>query len=410
MPLSLKFARRYLSSKKSLSVINSTARVSSAAIGVAVAAMVILLSVYNGFDARLRSIYDLSDADLTLSPAKGKTFETTSLDTAAIKAVKGVAGISLFIEDNVMVEYRERQMFASLRGVDSLYNSVVDVEKQLWYGKWQLTLGDYRKAVVGRSLDEIFADGYAAKNTVLHSRLTLYAPRHQDISPLLPLAAVKSATLSHAGTLADSATSLTNTVFTSLDVAQNLLSAPGRISGAAIKVVAGENPDKVAAAVRKAVGGDFKVQTRFEHNSMIYRVIKNEKWIIFFILLLVTVIAAVSIIGSLVMLIIEKRDDTSTLYAMGARRRLIERIFTAEGMLIGGLGVVGGIVLGLAVCWVQWRFGIVKMPGTTFLMENYPVIVRATDIVEIAVAVMAVTWIITTFTVRKMVHASDSRK
>ena len=137
------------------------------------------------------------------------------------------------------------------------------------------------------------------------------------------------------------------------------------------------------------------------------KVMKVEKASIFFILLLVTLIAAVSIVGSLVMLIIEKRNDTATLYAMGARRDFVRRVFTLEGLLIGLRGAFWGVIGGLAVCVAQMELGLVKMPGNTFLVENYPVDVRASDMVWIIVAVVAVNYLITNFTVRRMIPKNE---
>jgi lipoprotein-releasing system permease protein len=150
------------------------------------------------------------------------------------------------------------------------------------------------------------------------------------------------------------------------------------------------------------LGEDWVVKSRYEANEAIYKATQLEKWGVFFILLLVTIIAAATIIGSLVMLITEKQNDIATLYAMGARRDFVARVFTLSGVLIGGRGVVGGILLGVVVCAVQIIFGVIKMPGTTFLMENYPVRMNVVDIVGIVVAVMAVTWIITNFTIARM--------
>lgn len=407
--LPLLFARRLLRSAKSLSVINTTAAVSSVATGVAVAAMVILMSVYNGFDGMLRGLYDTTEADLVVAPVRGKIFDDGAVDYDALRAVEGVEHLSRYIEESVVVEYRGRQMFATLRGVDDEYAEVVELDEapMLWYGKWQLTHGSYRRAVVGRDIDNLFADGYSAKNTMLHDALSVHALRKENISSLLPISALKSEKIRHAGSLSESATSLTSHIFTSLDWAQKLLTNEGKLTHLALSVKEGASIDRTKRGVESVVGEDFEVKTRYELNEAVYKATKLEKWGVFFVLLLVTIIAAATIVGSLVMLITEKQNDIATLYSIGARRSFVARIFTLTGLLIGGRGVVGGIVAGVVICAVQIIFGVIKMPGSTFLLENYPVRLAVGDIVGIIVAVMAVAWIITNFTISRMLPRAN---
>lgn len=408
MKLPLLIARRYLSSKKSLSVINTTATISSVAIGVAVAAMVLLLSVQNGFRRVSELLYDQTEPDIVVAPAEGKFFLVDTPEwaqtLAEVESTDGVVAATLQLRESVMVEYGGRRMFAELCGVQDDYLSVVPIgqEPMMWYGQWQLKRGDYRNAVVGRSVDEVFGDGYSVKNPQLHSRLTIYALRRESFSPLLPVGALKTTSVRHAGSLSDGATAQSQCIFVAMDVAQEVLTAEGRATELIVRVAEGQSVERVKGRVEAVVGDEFRVQSRYELNGA-YVVMRYEKWAIFFILLLVTIIAAVSIVGSVVMLIIEKRNDIATLYAIGARHRLVSRAFTLEGVLIGLRGVVGGVVAGVAICLAQIHFGIVKMPGTTFLVENYPVEMKLADIVLIALAVVAVCYVITRITVGRMV-------
>jgi len=407
MKLPLLFASRYLHSKKSLSVINTTATVSSVAVGVAVAAMVILMSVYNGFDTLLRDIYDTIEADITITPAKGKTFEMEAYDWESLATeVEGVGATSLVLKENIMAEYKGRQMFATVCGVDDNYPNVVPLadDDQLWYGKWQLKHGQVRKAVVGRTIDELFADGYSVKNTAFHERLTLHALRRENFSPLLPMGAIKSHKVRHAGTLNnDSSRELTNYVFVSIDVAQELLTAADRASEVVVRVADGAKIEQVQQRLADRLGDQWVVKNRYELNDSLYKAMRFEKWSIFFILLLVTLIAAVSIVGSLMMLIIEKKGDIDTLYAIGARRSLVRQIFRAEGVLIGARGIAGGLVLGPAVAVAQMKLGLIRMPGSTFIIDFYPVEIRPLDILGVVVAVALVTIVITNLTVSRMI-------
>lgn len=392
-------------SAKSLSVINTTAAVSSIATGVAVAAMVVLMSVYNGFEGLIKELYTSTEADIEIRPTRGKLFEEGAFDREDISAIEGVESLSAYLEESVVVEYHDREMFATLAGVDDNYTEVVDVatEEFMSYGEWRLKHGDFRRAVVGQSLDAIFADGYMVQNAGTHGPLTVLTLRKENISPLLPISALKSKDVRHIGTLSEMATTLTDHIFTSLDWAQEFLSCEGKISGVAIRTAEGHNPERVKERVQEALGEEFTVKSRYELNEGVFRATKFEKWSIFFILLLVTIIAGATIIGSLVMLVTEKQNDIATLYSVGAGRRFVTRIFRLSGVLIGLRGVVGGIVVGIAICLAQQHFGLVKMPGGTFLVEDYPVRILLGDIIGISVAVSAVIWIITNFTISRMI-------
>lgn len=405
MHLPLLFARRYLRSRKSFSVINTTTTVSSVALGVAVAAMVVLMSVVNGFNSLLNTIHDTTEADLVIAPARGATFPVEELPGEVVESVEGVAACSYYLEESVMAEYDGRQMPATLRGVDEHYTQVVPLADSgmVWYGGWQLVHGERRKAVVGFDLDNLFADGYSVRNAALHGKLSVHALRRENISSLLPISAIRTVEVGHAGTLSDAATELTGHLFVSLNVAEELLSAKGRASAVAIRLSSGAKMARVQKELQGAVGEGFVVENRYQRNEVLYKAMRVEKVAIFTILLLVTLIAAVSVIGSLVMLVIEKRNDTATLYAIGARHSFVQRVFTLEGVLIGLRGAFWGMIGGLAVCFAQMQWGLVKMPGSTFLVENYPVEVHWGDIVVIMVAVVAVNYVITKLTVRRMV-------
>ncbi|MBR2423840.1 MAG: ABC transporter permease [Tidjanibacter sp.] len=405
MHLPLLFARRYLRSRKSFSVINTTTTVSSVALGVAVAAMVVLMSVVNGFNSLLNTIHDTTEADLVITPARGATFPAEELPRGSVESVEGVAACSYYLEESVMAEYDGRQMPATLRGVDEHYTQVVPLADSgmVWYGGWQLVHGERRKAVVGFDLDNLFADGYSVRNAALHGKLSVHALRRENISSLLPISAIRTVEVGHAGTLSDAATELTGHLFVSLDVAEELLSAKGRASAVAIRLTPGAKMARVQKELQRAVGEGFVVENRYQRNEVLYKAMRVEKVAIFTILLLVTLIAAVSVIGSLVMLVIEKRNDTATLYAIGARHSFVREVFTLEGVLIGLRGAFWGMIGGLAVCFAQMQWGLVKMPGSTFLVENYPVEVHWGDVVVIMMAVLAVNYVITKLTVRRMV-------
>lgn len=402
--LSSLFARRYLSSRKSLSVINIISRVSIFAVGVPVAAMVVLLSVFNGFQGLVQSMYTTFDPDILIAPAKGKVFAVEDVPADRIRGIKGVGEVSLLLEENVLMEYRGRQTLGTLRGVDSLYDKVVPIRDLIVHGDYELRLGDMEQAVIGQGI--MYQLGI---RTALANTLNIYIPRRGDFSPLLPIDGYTTGRLWPEGVFALDAETDGSYVLSTLEFAQGLLDYPGKASAAAVRISGGESQEQVRRALKEELGDDFRVLTRYEQKASMYRMMKYEKWAIFFITLLVLIIASFSIVGSLIMLIIDKRPDMRTLITMGADVRFTRRIFRDEGLLIGVIGTIIGIVSGVLICLLQQWFGFVKLGGESFLVDAYPVVMQWQDIAIIIVATMAVTWLITKFTVSKMVPRSSIR-
>ncbi len=396
------FARRYLSSRNSLSVINIISRVSIFAVGVPVAAMVILLSVFNGFDGLVKSMYGVFDPELVVVPAEGKVFDIASIDERAFAAV-GAESFSYVLEESVLLEYRGRQAAARLRGVDERYDEVVPVRETVAYGDYELRFGDMEQAVVGQGI----AYDLGVK-TALYDPLNVYAARRGEYSSLLPIDGYTVGGLFPAGIFRLDAETDGTYVLSTIEFAQQLLDYAGKASSVAVRV--GEaHPESVRKKLAEELGDGFRVMTRYEQKASMYRIMKLEKLGIFFISLLVLAIASFSIIGSLVMLIIDKRPDIRILFTMGADVGFVRRIFVGEGMLIGGIGTGGGLVVGLIFALVQQHFGLIKIGAASFLVDAYPVVVRFWDIVAIAAAAFAVTWIINRLTVSRMIPKSSVR-
>lgn len=402
--MTMLFARRYMRSRKSLSVINIISRVSIFAVAIPVAAMVILLSVFNGFDSLVKGMYTAFDPDLLVLPAKGKVLDAAEFEAREPGGMPGVGAYSHILEESVMLEYRGRQTLATLRGVDPAYEHVVPIRSLMAMGEYRLSDGDVQQAVLGQGL---------AYNLTLrvnfNDPLRVYAPTRGQFSPMLPLAGLSGGTLVPGGVFALDADTDNSFVISSIDFARELLNYEGRSSGVAIKLAQGLKPESAKPKVQEHLGGGYDVKTRYEQKASMYKILKYEKWGIFFIIFLVLVIASFSIVGSLVMLIIDKRPDIDILITMGGDIPFVRRIFTDEGMLIGVAGTVTGIVIGMLVCLLQQRFGFVKLGGQTFLVDAYPVVMRWEDIAVITAATVAVNWIITKLTVSRMIPGSDIR-
>lgn len=391
------FARRFLFSPKSHSVINIISRVSMVAVGIPVAAMVILISVFNGIDQLVRGLYNDFDADLLVSAAEGKVFSPDSLDTRRILALDGVEGISYILDESALLEYRGRQTTATVRGADDGFTRVVPIEGMVPVGEV-----DAGGAIVGQGVAYNLG-----MNIILREPLKFYVPRRGSYSSLLPVNSFSTGEIPIDAVFALDAETDGQYVIVPLQFAQRLFDYEGRVSGLMIRFAPGAAANSLKNEVARIAGDDFTVRTRLEQKASLYRIMQYEKWGVFFIGLMVLVIASFSIVGSLIMLVIDKRGNIRTLGALGAPLGFVRSVFIRQGMMIGMTGAVGGLLLGVLVCGVQQIFGVVPMPAATFLVDSYPVLMKPLDIAAICAAFVAVIYIITIFTVRKTVTSRD---
>ena len=367
------------------------------AVGIPVAAMVILMAVFSGFDDLIRRMYRDFDPDLVVQPAEGKVFDPASLDVAAIGALEDVAAVSFVLEESAMAEYRGRQITVTLRGIDSLFSQVVPIDRMMFSG----TYGG-GGAVVGQGI--AYEMGIRAG---MAERMRFYVPSRRAWSALLPMTGVSSVEVPVEGIFVLDADTDGEYVLAPIERVRRLFDYEGMASGLAIRLAEGASERKTKELVSQIAGGDFRTLTRYEQKESMYRIMKLEKWGIFTIGLAVLVIASFSIVGSLIMLIIDKKGGIRTLAAMGANTGFVRGIFIRQGMMLGAIGAVAGLVLGLAVCAVQSLFGVVPMPGATFLVDSYPVLVRGVDIAVVCAAFLTVNYLIVTFTVLKTIGKRD---
>ena len=400
--LPLFFARRYLFSKKSHSVINIVSGVSAFSVAIPVMAMVILLSVFNGFEGLIKSMYRSFDPDIRITPVRGKVFPIDSLPRERFLAIDGVRDAAYALEDNAVFEYRDRQAFGTMCGVDSLYRQVVPLDSLRTEGVFHLQFGDFPEAYVGQGM--AYALGIRVN---LNSPISVYVPRRGRVSPLLPYSFYKKQNIFPSGVFALEAEVDGKYVIVPLHFAQQLLDYPGQASSVAIRLEADASPQRVQQQIGQWLGDDYKIQSRYQQKESFYRIMMYEKWGIYFIILLVLVIASFSLIGSLVMLIIEKRKDSQTLVTMGADTKLLRKIFVAEGMLIYLIGAGGGLLLGVALALAQQHFGFLKLSGETFLIDAYPVEVHPSDLAWVIVTFVTVSYLISVLTVRAMIPKKE---
>lgn len=394
MRLSRFIAWRYLFAKKSHNVINIISIISAAGIAIGCAALVIILSIYNGFDSIVRDLNDSHTADVLVTPATGKVFDPDARfdflkDDPRVRAACGV------LEESVFVQYGDRNKVVVAKGVDSLYERVTGLREHLTEGEFSLGFGDLDQVVLGRTI----ALELGARPAFLQPLVTWFPSRTAQVDLLNPLSSLRQVKLHPAGIVSLEQNFDQKYMFLPLDALQELLEYDGEVSGVEIYLTeAGLDRHGLASRelltqLRATLGDGFTVRDRQQQNTTLYKLLKYEKIAIYLILLFVMLIISFNIYGSLSMLIIEKRDDIATFRSMGADDSLIGQIFVREGWLISLLGIAVGIVLGLLVCWAQQRFGLVKMPGN-FVVDAYPVVVRGADILIIIAGVALIGWLI----------------
>ncbi|SEK61229.1 lipoprotein-releasing system permease protein [Chitinophaga rupis] len=380
------FASRYFRAKKSTNAINIIAWVSVVAIGVGAGALIVILSVFNGFEGLVKSLYSSFYPSVKVSPVTGKTILLSPAQLKQIAAVKGVAHYSAVIEEKAVMQFGEEKTIATLKGVDSHYNEVTRVKEKVVRGHFDTGDENAYRAVLGIELES--ALGVDVERSMVP--VDVYVPR-RSAGGLLPNEALNSSYLYPAGAFAIQQEFNSKYVITNIDFMRKLLElGPNEMSALEIATANGTEDIVLKHRLEQLLGPQFKVQTRYEQNQALYAIMQTEKWAVYVILSFILIIAAFNMIGSLSMLVIEKQKDITILKAMGARQQLIMKIFLAEGLIIAGIGAGLGFGLGALVCWIQQQFGVIKLEGASFLVDAYPVSMHPMDFVLVSITIIVI--------------------
>lgn len=383
------FARRYLFSRSSHSVINIIAGVSLVSVAIPVAAMVILLSVFNGFESLIKRMYATTDADIEIS----RIAEPTEQLRQHILATEGVESASFVIEGQALARFEKRETAVTVRGVDENYFAVLPINQEVMQGSAELTIGDYDRALLTRDVAQLLTI-----YTVADSNISLHAISGSNIGSLLPLSGIKSQRIAVGGVMRGSQ-QLKGLIIVPLRTAAKLFSAD-KIK---LYLHCSEDIEKVKERLQSTLTEDVKITTRAEKNAAFYQIMRYEKWAVFFVALLVLLIASLSIIGTVIMLIVEKRDQQQTLLSIGADRGFIRGIFVREGLLISGIGGAAGLIIGVVVVLVQQIFGIITLPSANFIVDSYPVEMHLSDIIMIFITFVAIAWSVSQIAANTMI-------
>lgn len=401
------FAWRYFKAKKSTNAINIISWISIVAIVIGTAALILVLSVFNGFEGLVKSLYSSFYTDLKVSPATGKTITVTPEQLAQLRGLKGVRNFALVVEEKALIQNGDYQSVIFLKGVDENYRYVTGVADNIIRGTYNTGNANQPKIVLGAGVEA--ALGVQADQDVYPLRVIL--PRKNNAENIDPLNDISSDTIRFSSSFLIQQDFDTKYGITNLDFVRNALQlGENEYGGIEIKTIDPNDAVNVQKAVQAVFGKGYKVLTRYEQNRSLYSVMNMERWIIYGVLSLILVVAAFNMIGALTMLVLEKQKDISVLHALGGTRGFIQRIFLSEGLLLALVGTVAGMLIALLIAWLQIQFHLIPLEGGSFLINYFPVKLRLFDFMLVSATVFVIALIASWLPSRKAAEKDFSLK
>ena len=394
-------ARRYLFSKKSTHAINVISGISVVGVAIATMALVVTLSVFNGFHDLVASFFTSFDPQLKITPVEGKSVAADDPVLTQIRQLPQIEVATECVEDQALAIYKSRQMMVMIKGVDDNFDQLTHIKEILiGDGDFCLHAADMDYGIPGIRLAEQLATGYSYDQP-----LHIYAPRREGQFDLTnPTEAFEEDDLYSPGVLFNvrQAKYDKNYIITSIAFARRLFDQQGMLTSLELRLKPGSNFERTKSEIKQLCGDRFTVKDRFEQQDDTFKIMKIEKFIAYIFLTFILMVACFNIIGSLSMLIIDKKDEVVTLRNLGANDKQITRIFLFEGRMISAIGAVIGIIIGLLLCWLQQRFGLVALGSSSgsFVINAYPVSVHPEDIVLIFITVLVVGFLSVWYPVR----------
>ncbi|CAN5795278.1 FtsX-like permease family protein [soil metagenome] len=391
------FAWRYFKGKKSANAINIISWVTTAVIAFATCCQLLVLSVFNGFEDLVKSLYSSFYTDLKVVPAKGKTFTLTTVQLSQIKQQPAIQDVSLIAEEKALLKIKngEAQSVIYIKGVDDHFANVSGVPAKLTSGKFNTGSVDTPKLIIGAGIQNALAininDEFAPEY------ITVILPK-KNVVGNDPLASLSEGNVTTNAVFAiqqdfDNKYTFSNIGF----VKQQMGLLENEFTSAEIKLRPEQDIQDARTSLQKTLGDHYKVQTKYEQNSNLYSTMRLEKWAIYAVLSLILIVASFNMVSALTMLVLEKKQDIAILQSMGTTSSQIKKIFLSEGILLAGIGAFCGIVLALIICLLQLKFKLIKLQGGSFLIDYFPVKLVATDFLLVAGTAMAIAFIASWF-------------
>jgi len=376
-------SKRYLVAKKSRNAINIISMISIIGVTVGVASLIVVLSVFNGFDGVIKSMYNAFDPDIKITPATGKVFVLKDSVKNQILNHPAVLDVAESFEENALLKYDEQQYIATIKGVSENYKKVSGVDTMMVAGEYILESDNQQFAVVGQGVAYYLSLGLNYINPIV-----IYVPRREANISTNPARAFNRNYIFPSGVFGIQQEFDKKYIIVPLDFARELFDYTNQVSALEIKLMPGVKTDYVQQDLQKILGNRLVIKNRYQQHEAFYKIMQSEKFFIFIILTFILIIASFNIIGSLTMLIIDKKDDIATFRSLGASLKTIRKIFLTEGWLITIVGAVFGLILGGAICWLQIKFELVKLQGSaSFIIDAYPVAISWTDFVAVFVTI-----------------------
>jgi lipoprotein-releasing system permease protein len=406
LKLAFKIALRYFFSKKSTAAIQVLNWITVGAIAVGTAALIIVLSVFNGFEGLVISLYHSFNSDLEITPLHNKTFVLSEAQMKKIKSISELKSVSACIEENALLRFRDQQFIATLQGVDVNFEQTCDVSKCIYKGRFDISSDtiDLNNNTIQHNV--VLGAG-VAQSLGLNADFTtepiqLYIPnRKSENITLDPMNAFRSERVYGVGSFAIQQDFDMKYVFVDYQLLKNLLQYDNEIS---LLRIALNNSNKETLArkqLMQILGNDVIIKNRYEQNELIYKIMKIEKWVVYSILSFILIIASFNMIGSLSMIAIDKRRDIGILRTFGADSKMVLHIFLLEGLIAAGFGALIGLVLGAIVCTAQIYFKIIKLGGNSFVVDAYPVTMQWFDFILVILTILLIGGITAWFPAQK---------
>jgi len=397
LSFSFRIAKRYLFSKKSHNAINVITGVSAGGVAIGTMALVCVLSVFNGFESLISNMFSAFDPDMKITLTHGKTFDVNTPEFNTLRKQKSVAYFTEVVEENALLRFKNKQMPATIKGVSKNFEKMTRIDSIMYDGSFILYDGAFQRAVPGVGVASILGLG-----AHFIDPLYIYAPkRTSKINLLRP-----ENSFNQMGTFVSGIFSVKQLqyddhyVLVSIDFARDLFEYnKTTVSAIELKLAKGVDKELVQKQIQTLLGDGFQVENRYQQQESFFKIMKIEKWITYLILCFILLIASFNIIGSLSMLIIDKKSDIETLRSLGANNQLIKRIFLFEGWMISGVGALVGIGLGGFLCLIQQYFGLLKL-GTGYVVDAYPVVTKSIDMLLVFVTVLLMGFLAAYYPVR----------
>jgi len=393
------FAWRYFKAKKSTNAINVIAWISIVAIVFGTAALILVLSVFNGFEGLVKSLYSSFYTDIKVTPANGKMISVTQEQLQKLKGLDGVKIFSLVVEEKAMLQNGENQPVIYLKGVDENYRYVSGVANNLLNNaNYDLGNEELPKLILGIGVE----DALGIRADVNIFKLKIYLPRKSNTEQINLLEDISNDSIQSSAAFKIQQDFDNKYAITNIDFVKRAMKL-GKDEYSAVEIAL-HNPaaaNELKKDIRKIFGDGYLVQNKYEQNKSLYSVMNLERWVIYGVLCLILVVAAFNMIGALTMLVLEKQKDISVLHSLGGSNRFIQKIFLSEGLLLALIGCAGGMLLALLIAWLQLQFHIIPLSGGSFLIDYFPVKLRLMDFLLVGTTVFVIALIASWIPARK---------